>query len=185
MLNPGEPWAERVIADLTGAEPAWHALAAHALTATGSRPAGKWQRLGRALLANVGPDRAREAMTSWLAPAAEPHTTPVNSHFHTGTAELELGPFNTCALQGLAALLALTPAHPQSAAALGELMEAALLPFPGIGWRSPKTASAAVHAMTQLGDEDAYAELSRLAGTVKYRPTLRAITAALARRNSP
>lgn len=189
VLNPGEPWAERVITDLTGAAPAWHALVAHALTATGSRPTGKWQRLGHGLLANVGPDRARGAMTSWLAPAGEPRTTPVNSHHRTGTAEFELDPFNARALQGLAALLALTPAHPQSAAALGQLVEAALIRLPGIGWRSPRTAGAAVHALTQLGDEDAYAELSRLAGTVKYRPTLRAVSAALAgrtpRRPSP
>ncbi|MEV7776782.1 hypothetical protein [Kitasatospora sp. NPDC088351] len=182
VLNPGEPWAERVIADLTGAEPAWHALVAHALTAKGSRPTGTWQRLGRGLLADVGPDRARRAITSWLAPVGEPRTAPVKSHHGAGTAEFELDPFNTRALQGLAALLALTQAHPQSAAALGQLVEAALIRLPGIGPRSPKTAGAAVHALTQLGDEDAYAELSRLAATVKYRPALRIITAALASR---
>lgn len=38
VLNPGEPWAERVITDLTGAEPAWHALVAHALTAASTPP---------------------------------------------------------------------------------------------------------------------------------------------------
>ncbi|MFJ3793324.1 hypothetical protein [Kitasatospora sp. NPDC090091] len=179
VLNPGEPWAERVIADLAGAEPAWPALIAHALTAAGSRPTGKWQRRGRELLAQVGPERARTALTSWLSLAGEPRTVPVNSHHRAGTAQLELDPFNARALQGLAALLALTPAHPQSAVALAELVEAALIRLPGIGPRSPKTASAAVHALTQLGDEDACAELSRLATTVKYRPTLRVITAAL------
>ncbi|MFC5204509.1 hypothetical protein [Streptomyces kaempferi] len=184
VLNPGEPWAEQVITHLTGAEPAWHALVAHALTAAGSRPTGKWQRLGRGLLADVGPDRAREAMASWIARAGEPRTVPVNSQYGTGIAELELDPFNARALQGFAALLALTPAHPRSAAALGELVEAALIRLPGIGWRSPKTASAAVQALTQLGDEDAYAELGRLAGTVKYRPTLKLILAALARRTA-
>ncbi|MFD7872995.1 hypothetical protein ACFV5G_02510 [Streptomyces sp. NPDC059766] len=182
VLNPGEPWAERAIADLTGAEPVWHALVAHALGATGSRPTGRWQRLGRELLAEAGPDRARTAISSWLTLAGESRTTPVNSRHRTGSAELELDPFNARALQGLAALLALAPAHPQSAAALGELVEAALIRLPGIGPRSPKTASAAVHALVQLGDEDAYAELGRLAGAVTYRPTLRAVMAALATR---
>ncbi|MGW4893083.1 hypothetical protein ACWEQL_12590 [Kitasatospora sp. NPDC004240] len=59
-------------------------------------------------------------------------------------------------------------------------MEAALIRLPGIGPRSPKTAGAAVHALARLGDEDAYAELSRLTATVKYRPTRRAVLAALA-----
>ncbi|MET9179052.1 hypothetical protein ABZX88_12610 [Kitasatospora aureofaciens] len=39
-----------------------------------------------------------------------------------------------------------------------------------------------MRALVQLGDEDAYDELERLAGTVKYRPTVNLITKALAAR---
>ncbi|MFI1442098.1 hypothetical protein [Streptomyces fructofermentans] len=185
VLNPGEPWAERVIADLAGSAPAWHALVAHALTASGSRPTGKWQRLGSTLLADAGPVEARRAITSWLAHAGEPRTTPVRSFHRKGTAHFELDPFNAPALRGLAALLALTPAHPQSAATLADLVEAALIRLPGIGLRSPKLASAAVQALTRLGDDDAYTELRRLASAVQYRPTLKAINTALAQRPAP
>ncbi|MFD5466530.1 hypothetical protein ACFWIQ_27425 [Kitasatospora sp. NPDC127059] len=60
------------------------------------------------------------------------------------------------------------------------MVEAALLRIPGVGIRSHRTASAAVHALVQLGDQDAYDELGRLAGVVKYRPTVKLIDAALA-----
>lgn len=181
-LNPGEPWADRALADLAVTGPAWHPLIGHALSLSGSRPGVGWQRAGRQLLAELGPERVRSAVCGWLALAGEPRSLPVASYYGSGTAGFEMDPFNVRALQGVAALLALAPAHPDSAAALGRLVEAALLRIPGVGPRSHKTASAAVHALVQLGDEDAYDELERLAGTVKYRPTVNLVTKALAAR---
>lgn len=179
-LNPGEPWADRVNADLDGPRPELRPLVAHALTSAAARPTATWQRVGRGLLEQAGPERARRTITTWLALAGEPRSTPLGSMNGLDDITVEADPFNLIALQGLAALLALVPAHPDSAAALGTVVDAALVRVPGIGRRAPKLASAAVHALTQLGDQDARAQLGRLAGTVTYRPTLKILNQALA-----
>ena len=121
-----------------GAEAGLQALIAHALLSSGSRPTATWQHAGRALFAELGPEQARAAITSWLAPAGEPRTVPVYSVHSMGNTDLELDPFNTLALRGLAGLPALAPAHPESTAVLGRLVQQALVRLPGIGPRSPK-----------------------------------------------
>lgn len=181
-LNPGEPWADRALADLAVTGPAWHALIGQALALSHSRPGVGWQRAGRGMLARLGPERVRSAINGWLVLTGEPRSLPVKSHHGPGTAEFEADPFNFRALHGLAALLALTPAHPESAAALGHLVEASLVRIPRVGPRSHKTAAGAARALVQLGDQDAYDELDRLAGTVTYPPVLRIISGALAAR---
>ncbi len=184
-LNRGEPWADRANVDLDGARPELRALVAHALTSAASRPTATWQRIGRRLLQEAGPERARRTVTTWLVLADQPRTMPLNSMNGLESITVEADPFNLAALQGLAALLALVPAHPDSAAALGTVVDAALIRVPGIGRRAPKLASAAVHALAQLGDQDAHAQLDRLAATVTYRPTRKVIDHAIAGRTVP
>ncbi|MFJ4674539.1 hypothetical protein [Kitasatospora sp. NPDC088783] len=178
-LNPGEPWADRALADLAGAGPAWRELLAHALTATGAKPAARWLRAGRPLVDAVGPGPLREAVAGWFALTGQPRRDGLPSPYRSGPALHDPDPFNWRALQGLSALLALTPPHPDGARALGVLAEAALIPVRGLGPRSPLTAAAAVRALTALGGPDARAELERLAGASAHKPTLKAVAAAL------
>ncbi|MGW6454484.1 hypothetical protein ACWF94_00910 [Streptomyces sp. NPDC055078] len=178
-LNPGEPWAELANTDVERCGEPWRPLIAHALTSTGSRPTRTWERAGQSLLDTVGAARARDTIASWLALAGERRTWPVTSYHGKGVGWLELDPFNARALRGLASLLALAPPDPAATAVLGTLVEAALIRLPGIGLRSPKLASAAVHALARIGDDTAEAELDRLAAAVTYKPTLRVIDKAL------
>ncbi|MFE1317973.1 hypothetical protein [Kitasatospora phosalacinea] len=190
VLNPGEPWADRALADLAdlageqdGTD--WRALLAHALTATGARATAKWLRAGRPLVDAVGPDRLREAVAGWFALVGQPRRHALQAFQHSGPALHDPDPYNWRALPGLAALLALTPPHPEAAEALGALVEAALIRIRGFGPRSPLTASAAVRALTALGGPDVRAELERLlpvvtAGPLAYKPTAKAVVAALA-----
>ncbi|GLW53485.1 hypothetical protein [Kitasatospora phosalacinea] len=186
VLNPGEPWADRALADLAGErdDADWRALLGHALTATGARPGAKWLRAGGPLVDAVGPHRLRAAAARWFALVGQPRRQAVAAFAHSGPALHDPDPYNWRALQGLAALLALTPPHPEAAEALGALVEAALIRIRGFGPRSPLTASAAVRALTALGGPDVRAELERLvpvvtAGPLAYRPTAKAVAAAL------
>ncbi len=186
-LNPGEPWADRALADLAagpGARAGWRELLAHAATATGAKPTAKWLRAGQPLVDAVGPERLRTAAAEWFALTGEPRRDAVASFHRSGPALHDPDPFNWHALQGLAALLALTPPHPGTARALTTLAETALIRCRGLGPRSPRTAAAAVRALTTAGGPDARAELERLAGTLTHKPTLKAITTALTTWNS-
>ncbi|GLW67903.1 hypothetical protein Kpho02_02020 [Kitasatospora phosalacinea] len=186
VLNPGEPWADRALADLAGTpdDTDLRALLGHALTATGAKPTAKWLRAGRPLVDAVGPHRLRAAVAQWFALVGQPRRQALAAFQHSGPALYDPDPYNWHALQGLAALLTLTPPHPEAAEALGALAEAALIRIRGFGPRSPRTAAAAVRALTALGGPDARAELERLApvvaaGPLAYKPTAKAVAAAL------
>ncbi|BAJ31940.1 MULTISPECIES: hypothetical protein [Kitasatospora] len=181
-VNPGEPWADRVLADLAEVRDAaaWRRLIEHAVTVTGAKPTVKWLRAGQSLLDEVGPDRLAGFAAGWFPLAGQPRRDAVVSFHRAGPALYDADPYNWCALQGLSALLGLTPARPESSRALGSLAEAALFPVRGLGPRSPLTATAAVRALGALGGPDARDELERLAGVLAYKSTLKAIAAALA-----
>ncbi|RPE28801.1 hypothetical protein EDD38_5945 [Kitasatospora cineracea] len=187
-VNPGEPWADRALADLAAAGPGARArrreLLAHAATATGARPTAKWLRAGQPLVDAVGPERLRTAAAEWFALTGEPRRDAVASFHRSGPALHDPDPFNWRVLQGLAALLTLTPPHPDTARALATLAGTALIRCRGLGPRSPRTAAAAIRALTTLGGPDARTELERLAGTLTHKPTLKAITTALTTWNS-
>jgi hypothetical protein len=151
---------DQVNADVDALGPGWRELVSHAATATAPRPSGRWQRRGLQLLAEVGPDAYRVRALEWL--------------------RLPDGPVeDATVLRGLVWLLALVPADPQTARALGDLVERALRPVAGRGPRSPKIANAGVYALSRLGDDAGLAQLVRLSSRVTYRGTLKQIHAAL------
>lgn len=181
-VDPGEPWADRVLAFLETAEtagPEWSALCAHAATATAARPTAAWQRTARRLLEPLDPAEVRAELCAWLAPAGLPRPEPLLSSWGQPVDPLQWDPYNADALRGLAWLLGLLPGDRASARALAGLCEAAVRKLPGSGPRSPKVANAAVHALSQLSGPDGVGQLARLAARVTYRGALKPINAAL------
>ncbi|MFE5811445.1 DUF4132 domain-containing protein [Streptomyces sp. NPDC056491] len=174
VLNVGEEWAERAMADGPRRE-----LLAYALTATAAKPAARWEKGGRALIASLGADAVREAVLSWLALVGRPRTLELDRAAHEPDVNQAFDPYNANALRGLAQLLSFLPPHPGTVRALGALVESALRKAAGMGPRNPKVANAAVNSLARLEGEAALAELARLGTKVTYKGTAKLIDAAL------
>ncbi|MGK5546273.1 DUF4132 domain-containing protein [Streptomyces sp. URMC 127] len=184
LLNPGEAWADRAMAEAAGpgGDP-WQRLLAHALTAAGARPTRRWEKTGRTLLDGLGedPGAVRERLLSWLALATRPRTLPYDPGPY-GNAGALFDPYNVDAVRGLVWLLSLLEPHPDTVRTLGALVAHALRKVPGTGPRSPKLANACVLALSRTDGDAALAELARLAARVTYKGTLKQLDTALTAR---
>ncbi|WP_328780826.1 DUF4132 domain-containing protein [Streptomyces canus] len=175
-LNVGEAWAEEALRE-TG--PAWQQLLTHMTTATAAKPSAKWDKQAADLLDPLGPDRVREAVIRWLALVGRPRTFELERGRYEPDVNSAYDPYNANALRGLAWLLSLLPAHPDTARALGILVETSLKKVAGLGPRNPKVANAGVNALARIDSEAALAELARLATRVTYKNTAKLLDAAL------
>ncbi len=172
LLNVGEPWADRILAE--DLDEHWTALLRHALTASSSKPSARWERTGRALLDRIGPETARVRITDWLTLVGRPRPMIAdNSGVHW------VDPYNASALRGLIWLLGFLPARPDTTRFLGGLVETALLKMPGVGPRHPATATSAIAALSRLDGTDALGQLARLAMKVTHKPTLKVLNRTL------
>ncbi|TCR25195.1 DUF4132 domain-containing protein [Streptomyces sp. BK205] len=181
-VNVGEAWADRALSDAAD-DSDWQALLAHAATATAAKPNAKWDQrattLTTALSTSLGPDRVRETVLTWLALVGRPRTLELERGTYEPDVNSAYDPYNANALRGLAWLLSLLPPHPDTARALGALVETSLKKVAGLGPRNPKVANAGVNALARIDSEAALAELARLATRVTYKNTLKLLDAAL------
>ncbi|MFD0005769.1 DUF4132 domain-containing protein [Streptomyces sp. NPDC127178] len=178
-VNPGETWSDRALAEVAELGDDWRRLLAHAATATSARPSAKWDRTGRALIAALDADEVRERLLSWLRLAGRPRTGLLLEPRYGPNPNATYDPYNADALRGLAWLLSLLPAHPETARTLGALVETALRKVAGLGPVNPKVANAAVIALGRIDAEPALAELARLAARVTFKGTLKVLNTAL------
>ncbi|MCX4868818.1 hypothetical protein OIC43_38600 [Streptomyces sp. NBC_00825] len=162
VLNPGDGWADRVLAELPALGKPWHALVAHTLRAPTGRSSRTWDRRALALAEPLGPGRVRDTVTPWTELAAE----------GGGRDDGAYDAYNLPALVGLARLLSLLPPHPDSIRALGALVERPPL-------RSALTGTA-VRALARFPHDLARSELLRLSTRVRHKVTHRQICEALA-----
>lgn len=180
VLNVGEEWAERAMEQITGADgDPWHALLAHAATATAAKPTAKWDKQARVLVDTLGADHVRETVVSWLVLVGRPRTFPLEGQSWEPHINSVYDPYNATALRGLAWLLSLLPAHPDTARTLGALVETSLKKVAGVGPRNPKVANAGVIALSRIDSAAALAELARLATRVTYKTTAKLLDGAL------
>jgi hypothetical protein len=178
VLNVGEEWAEQALRD-AGDDTDWQALLVHVTTATSAKPTAKWDAPARTLIETLGTDRVREAALSWLALVGRPRTFPLEGPDYGPDVNGAYDPYNADALRGLTWLLSLLPPHPDTARALGALVETSLKKVAGLGPRNPKVANAGVTALARIDSEAALAELARLATRVTFKGTLKLLDAAL------
>ncbi|MFE4701808.1 DUF4132 domain-containing protein [Streptomyces sp. NPDC056738] len=173
VLNVGEEWAERAMSD--SSTPDEQALLTHLTTATASKPSAAWDQRARALVEALGADRVRAAALSWLALVGRPRTHPLEVRGYEADINNAYDPYNADALRGLAWLVSLLPPHPDTARALGALVETSLKKVAGLGPRNPKVANAGVIALSRVDGEAALAELARLATRVTYKATAKIV----------
>ncbi|WP_254389733.1 DUF4132 domain-containing protein [Streptomyces sp. AC550_RSS872] len=178
-VNPGEAWSDRALAEVAELGGDWRRLLAHAATATAARPSAKWDRTGRALIGSLDADEVRERLLSWLRLVGRPRTRPLLAPRYGPDPNATFDPYNAYALRGLAWLLSLLPAHPETARTLGALAETSLRKVPGLGPVNPKVANAAVNALARIDSEAALAELARLTTRVTFKGTLKLLDTAL------
>ncbi|MEU6312948.1 DUF4132 domain-containing protein [Streptomyces sp. NPDC047014] len=174
VLNTGEEWAERAMAD-----PRWHGLLAHAVTARTAKPSATWERTARRLVDGLGAEEVHTAVLGWFALVGRPRTHALHRETYEADVNAAFDPYNANALRGLLWLLPLLPPRPGTARALGALVETSLRKAAGLGPRSPKVANAAVGALARTEGEAALAELARLATRVTYKGTRRLVDSAL------
>ncbi|MFF7071202.1 DUF4132 domain-containing protein [Streptomyces pseudovenezuelae] len=175
-LNVGEAWAEEALRETDGV---WQQLLTHMTTATAAKPSAKWDKQATALVDALGPDRVREAVIRWLALVGRPRTFELDRGRYEPDVNSAYDPYNANALRGLAWLLSLLPPHPDTARALGALVETSLKKVAGLGPRNPKVANAGVNALARVDSEAALAELARLATRVTYKNTAKLLDADL------
>ncbi|MFY1691884.1 DUF4132 domain-containing protein [Plantactinospora sp. WMMB782] len=180
-LNPGEAWADRALTDVASLDPAeadrWHALFRHAATATSAKPSQKWEKAGRALLDEL--TEPGDRLRGWLALVGRPRTIRLNRGPWEPDVNEAFDQYNATPLRGLVWLAAFLPEHPETARVLGALVETALRKVAGIGPRNPKTANAAVYALSRIPTGEALAQIARLAARVTYKGTAKELNAAL------
>ncbi|MEQ4300064.1 DUF4132 domain-containing protein [Plantactinospora sp. B6F1] len=180
-INPGEAWADRALADIASLDPdeagRWHELLRHAATATSAKPARKWEATARGLLDEL--TEPGDRLRSWLALVGRPRTLRLNRTQWEYDVNEAFDQFNTTPLRGLVWMLSFLPAHPESPRILGAIVETALRKVAGLGPRNPKTANAAVYALSRIPTEEALAQIARLATRVTYKGTLKELNAAL------
>ncbi|MFF4251266.1 DUF4132 domain-containing protein [Streptomyces sp. NPDC001663] len=179
VLNPGEAWADRALAELSDLGPRWHQLLAHAATATSARPSAKWERTAAALMEQLGAEEVRERVTAWLRLVGRPRTRPLLDRRYGADPNVTFDPYNADALRGLTWLLSFLPGRPESDRALGALVETALRKVQGLGPVNPKVANASVNSLARIDGETSLAELARLATRVTYKGTLKLLNTAL------
>ncbi|MEU0985523.1 DUF4132 domain-containing protein [Streptomyces sp. NPDC005953] len=176
VLNPGEAWADRALADAsTWGEPG-RLLLQRLLAARSAKPTRAWERAVRALVAEIGPKTVRTSALTWLGLVGSPRTLPLR---FTYGSDQEYDAYNADALRGLAWLASLMEPEQDTVRALGALVTTSLRKLPDVGPRSPKVANAAVVALSRTEGEAALAELARLSTRVVYKPTLKMIGTAL------
>ncbi|MEX2984474.1 DUF4132 domain-containing protein [Streptomyces sp. C36] len=185
VVNPGEAWTDRALAELPALGDTWRRLLAHAATARTARPAAKWDKTARALFDELdeAPDAVRRRLLSWIGLAGRPRTgPPLHVPEYGSDPNDEFDPYNVDALRGITWLLALLPPHSDTVRALGTLVTYSLRKVPGLGPRSPKLANAAVLALSRIDGDPALAELARLSARITYKGTLKQLDTALTAR---
>jgi len=162
LLNPGEFWTDRILAELPELGEPWRNLVRQMLTAKSGRPTRRWDGETDVLVADIGAEAVRRTVTPWLALAA-----------HGGSyGDGAYDQYNVHVIRGLAWLLSRLPPDPETVHVLGALVERPPVKSP--------VAGAGVFALARLDGEAGRAELNRLAGCVDHKVTLRQIHRALA-----
>ena len=193
-LNPGEAWADKALADLDTLPPEtrslWRKLLEHCAAAKASKPTQRWTKQAVVLLQKLDDKTPADWLPSWLGLVGKPRTFPLRAYdgqsFQTWERlsffaydGVSFDPYHEPIVRGLAWSLALLPPSRGSARALTHLAQTSLKKAPGVGPRSHKTATAALYALSQLGDAHALAGLAQLRSRVTFKPTLKEIDRAL------
>jgi hypothetical protein len=178
IVDRRDSWAQPMFDFLTGLADAqafaWDDLMAFALTATSSKPSGKWLKEAGRLLEAVGRDPFKQQVGDWFA-AVRPTEKPSRV---LGVPEPPLSEENAELLKGLVWCCALFE-DAGTVQAVSHLAQACFKKVPNFGPLSAKVGNACLYTLSALPGFEPVAQLSRLRLKVKYAVALRLIDRAL------
>lgn len=184
VINPGEAWSDRALADLEAMpEPVrarWVALVQHCHGATGGRPTGKWLKRADELVEPIGHDALRDRLLAWFPLVDRPRTAPAPRpawHDEPVAAELIIE-LHADILKGFCWVSAMRE-DAGMARALGELARSCYRKLPGIGPRAVKIGNAAVYALGAMPGRSSLSTLSLLSIRVKFNTARKLLDRAL------
>lgn len=192
MLEPGEPWSDRALADLAAMpedrRASWSKLLQLCSTASSANPTSKWLKSAAEFVGAIGADSITSALVSWFPLVDRPATDQRRiGHPHNPDENLILD-IHMEILRGLC-WIAGTIRDADLARALGRLAISAYRKIPGMGPRAVRVGNAAVYALGVMPGMDAVGQLAMLRVKVKFgtaqKMIEKALTAAAAREGLP
>lgn len=168
-LAPAGAWSQTVFREVSGSEKKleWHALLLHARSLTQSTASKKWQSEALTLTTQVGQAEVLDSLRRWLALGPTPGETAIQ----TPDAEADYQKGLVWALGALG--------DPSMAPDIADFAFACFRKIPMIGAVSHKVGNACVNALAAMPGLTGVAQLSRLAGRVKYDVARRLIEKAM------
>lgn len=170
FLAPSDAWAEFLNREIASgdvkARRNWVALLKHLLSATSSRPSGKWLKTATSLVEALGAERVRDALVQTLPLVSNPSPLP-----QLGSGEAGLGVMNddnADALRGLLWCIPLLPDRDELARLATAVAISAYKKVPGVGPRATKVGNAAIYCLSELGTKEAVGQLAMLKVRVKF-----------------
>jgi hypothetical protein len=183
LLDPGEPFAAGVVAELRAMSDAerqpFDALIAHAATATSSKPSAKWLVSARARVQSIGDERLASAFARWFPLVQKLPTAPEWDPYR-GSYEAPLSERTSDVLRGLVWIASFLPT-PEMASVVGDLAATCFKKVPNIGALSNKVGNACLWTLGEMSSSGIHgvAQLGRLKTRVKLAQALRLIDKAL------
>jgi hypothetical protein len=174
QLVPGEVWSDAVNTEVSSYDEPdrsrWSALFRHALTATSSRPSGKWLKTAGQLVEAIGGQRVHTALSGWFPLVSQGRSIRKFGAYTgdtRGASDTMIGPNADC-LRGLLWCVPLLPDRDELARTVTAVAISAYKKVPGVGPRAVKVGNAAVYCLSELGSRDAVGHLAMLKLRVKF-----------------
>lgn len=175
-LDPGEPWAAQLLADVADAAPgartAWTHLIDHCMGTSSSAPSAKWSARAAELIKAIGKKEFEICILRAFPLVNQPRTTVATSgYLQLPIGSIQLLDRSMSTLRGLSWAVALAPTPtnaPDIARMLGQLVISAYRKIPGRGPRAILVGNAAIHALGQMKGPDALGQLAMLRVKVKF-----------------
>lgn len=189
-VNPGEPWADRLLDHLAAASEegrvAWRVLIPPVAEARRPSLSARRRRAVAAALADLGPEEFAAVMGELLPLFGASRSSHLDADRPADQpmADADTVPdyYNVLMLRALVTALQLCPPSEATARHLGALVDAALRRVPIHGPRCPVLANAAVATLAALDGDAALGQLARLSARLKAKAPLRAVEKALTAR---
>jgi hypothetical protein len=181
----GEPWVDALLADLekssASQSDAWQRLFNHAVTASGSKPSGKWIKSAGAVINGIGRETFVQRLSAWLPLVGKPGPgRPMRGWTGVVLDPTVLSEQNADVLKGIVWSAAAVD-EPVVARLLGDVAEVCFKKIPVHGARCPKVANACLAALALMKGPEPVAQLSRIQARAKKPSAQKLIEKAMAR----
>jgi len=176
-IEPGEPWSDAALDDLDGLDNphrrAWIGLLWHCLSASASKPSGKWMKEAAPLLEAAGREDFIDAISRWFPLVDKPAEPVPDSSWPGWVAEC-----NCRILKGMGWCCMLVDDR-RTVRALAALAMATFRTTPGAAAREPAIGNACVHALGQMPGIEPVGQLAQIKARVRSRSIQMQIAKAL------